>query len=649
MLVPTSAAPGDGGREFSRESFFAHAVPRNEKLWQAVADSDPPPGCGIRWIYDYALLLAESGGKSSRIARLLQLGESMQDKDARSPTYGNFRWYWRTDKVTDLNAVEFVSHHMIPLWITHRRTLDAASRTALERTLRRAVDGCLRHEVSSSYTNIALSNAANLILLGEQFDRKDALAKGLERLDAVCLTTWRYGICEYGSPTYYGVDLDELVLLDKYVRSRRGRKAAEAMLEMFWTDIALNFFAPGGLLGGSQSRSYNYPCGASDFLDRHLAQAGWVKGRYHHWTEGKVLDSPERRFLDGSAWLDALPGPWKPPSKLHEIMTGQYPRDVFQRFGPRPAQWRRHLVYRDIALGCSGKAYGSTDLPLTVDLPGKLTESRCYFIADGREDPYGKRRYAVGRAGHTKALHLTPLWAAASGGNDALAVAFYPAGVINRKTVINLQSHFVVRKPDAITVDGKRRAVGRDKPLRIATGAILVLRYGTAAVAVAVPWATDRHQRNAPIHLVDDGNPHGVLRLTVDHFGRAKAADASGAVQEKNRPLPGAAVWVRVAGGLDDSELETWLGKLARPEFSISERAMRFSSTGGKQEVSLVVTTPWESRRKVHATPPPPDGILSLNGKELGRRIFESLDPIRRFRQQNAGARPAAPKRNDTD
>ncbi len=103
-----------GTAQFSPDEFFDIALGRNEAQWESVARSDPPGKCGIRWICDYALLLAESGTKTDRIERLLDLARSMQDKDAASPTFGNFRWYWRTPEITDLNAVEFVAHHLIP-------------------------------------------------------------------------------------------------------------------------------------------------------------------------------------------------------------------------------------------------------------------------------------------------------------------------------------------------------------------------------------------------------------------------------------------------------------------------------------------------------------------------------------------------------
>jgi len=174
LLIPFAlSACGAGGTKFSEEDFFARALPRNEKLWSNLTRNELPSNRGIRWICNYALLGAEFGREDMlpRVARLVEIADSMQDKDPASETFGNFRWYWRNRKVTDLNAVEFILHHLIPLWADHRHRLGAKTRSTLQQCLRRSADGCLKHKVHPSYTNIAVSNAVNLILLGEQFGR----------------------------------------------------------------------------------------------------------------------------------------------------------------------------------------------------------------------------------------------------------------------------------------------------------------------------------------------------------------------------------------------------------------------------------------------------------------------------------------------
>ena len=81
----------------------------------------------------------------------------------------------------------------------------------------------------------------------------------------------------------------------------------------------------------------------------------------------------------------------------------------------------------------------------------------------------------------------------------------------------------------------------------------------------------------------------------------------------------------------DQCDVSASVGRLA---FEINDRAMEFSSRSEAQAVRLAIDFPWSNKRKVHAEPNPPQGILVLNGTDLGRDILESLDSVRRFRER---------------
>ena len=66
------------------------------------------PTLSSRWLVGYALTLCEAREHPERLERLLALARRMQDQDPHSKQWGNLRWYWRDDGVTDTNAVEFV-------------------------------------------------------------------------------------------------------------------------------------------------------------------------------------------------------------------------------------------------------------------------------------------------------------------------------------------------------------------------------------------------------------------------------------------------------------------------------------------------------------------------------------------------------------
>ena len=188
------------------------------------------------------------------------------------------------------------------------------------------------------------------------------------------------GVHEFCSPTYYGTDINGLMMIQSYAKGERQRKQADALLRLFWTDIAANWFPAAQRLGGCHSRSYDYLRGIGA-LDWHL----WVNG----WLESRPR--PAARS-DAEPWADQ----WTPPPKLAEMARRQIPRLVRQHWGMLPAESRTQMIYPEVALSCCGAAYGNQDSTLVVDLSGSRDLPRCYFIADGREDPYGKMKFETG-------------------------------------------------------------------------------------------------------------------------------------------------------------------------------------------------------------------------------------------------------------
>ncbi len=310
--------------------------------------------------------------------------------------------------MTDTNAVEFSMQDALLMHIRHGDWLPPAAKKELADLISLGVEGCLRHRVPTDYTNIAILNAGNLIVLGQRLDRADAAREGYRRLDAICLRTAALGVHEFCSPTYYGTDLNGLLLIHTYAQGNAQRQQAEALLQLFWTDIAANWFPAAQRLGGCHSRSYDYLHGLGG-LDWHL----WI----HGWLESPSAGSAERR----EPWTDE----WSPPPSLAEMGRRHFPRWVRQHWGILPAESRSHMLYRDIALSCCGAGYGNQDSTLVVDLPGGRELSRCYFIPDGREDPYGKKTIETGSARHPKAVHMQPFWAGAQRSGDALGLVIY--------------------------------------------------------------------------------------------------------------------------------------------------------------------------------------------------------------------------------
>jgi hypothetical protein len=472
------------------------------------------------------------------------------------------------------------------------------------------VEGCLRHRVPATYTNIAIMNAANLIVLGETLDRPEMAREGGRRLDDMFAWTAKHGTHEYCSPTYYFTDLSGLLLIATSARQEHARQQAHALLQLLWTDIALNWFPAAERLGGAHSRTYDYLSGLGG-LDWYT----WINGYIQSTSSGKA----ER--------VEPYWKEWAPPESLLNTSRQQLPRLVRQSWGDRPEQSRTHMLYRDITLSCAGACYGQHDEPLVVDLAGKRKAPRCYFIADGREDPYGQKRYSTGAAGHAKALHLVPLWAGAQRTCDALGLVIYRDKDLEAPEVTNLQSHFVFRRDaQALWRAGERIELPRgsaEKPARvsIAAGQSLVLQYASAGVAIRLLWATQRDGQPVGADLVDDGNRYGVLRWTVEHGMRKASAPAGNRLAQA-----GAAFWVRVGSGLTDQRaFEAWRKRFesARPAAAeVTSAQIRLAVPGVDGPLAILARAPFDEKGKLEFVPEPCRGVLELDGKEIGRPLL---------------------------
>jgi len=590
--------------------------PLDDRFWKRIADREPWDTMGLRSLFSYLLEVCQSRQHPERLERLCDLAAQAQDHDPKAKSYGNLKWTWRDAGVTDYNAVEFCMQDAIIAWLKHRPWMPPAAREKLQAVIELSIEGCLRHRVPVSYTNIAILNSSNLILLGEAFDRPAVVEEGLRRLEGVCLYTWAYGTHEYCSPTYYAPDTSGLQLIYAHAKTPRAKQLAVGLLTLYWSDVAANWFPASQKLGGAQSRSYDYLRGRGE-LDRVLVLAGWLPPD----TLGKPA-------------FDRLEGPrWAPPAGLRQAAEDRAPRRVRQAWGLAPAESRWAMLHSDVALSVAGATYGSQDVTLAVDLPGPRDAVRCYFIPDGREDPYGVKKYETSSARHMKALHLAPFWAATQRDNDALGLCLYRPDDLKGPEVFNVQSHFVFRRGfDQLWINGQESKIpaGDERHpgrLPLAAGDAVVLRYDSALIGLRIIWSRSQNGEASPAALVDDGNKQGALRLSIDHRSDTKAAD------------PGVALWVRIGSQLDAGSAARWRAEFQAAKCLATDVApgkMQIAVAGQHGPLKIDAQSPFAAGSAVALDPPPYRGTLELNGREIGRPILEALDlPALRAAQGN--------------
>lgn len=586
-----------------REARLAELVRQSEERIERYRSL--PPDLSARNLFTAAFVFAEAGVRPDLVEFALATGARMQDRDRNSPRFGNFRWNWRDGSVLDGNAVEFCMQYGALLHLRHWDRLTPTARAILGEIFEYAIEGCLRHRVPASYTNIALMNAQNLILLGETLARPEVLAEGKERLSDVCHYTWECGIHEYNSPTYYGVNLECLLLLREFARDEEVREQADVLLEVFWTDLAGNWYAPAGKLGGARSRDYDYLRGLG-LLDHYMLMAGWL-------PEGTPRVSLP---------LPALLTDWRPDPRFL-AMNGRYPRLVEQRYGSGLLDVRSMYATEGIALSVAGTNYGNMDLPLCLDFahPDRAAV-RGYFIPDARRDPYGTKRIPAG-GGHDKTLHLSPFWAGIQRRTDALGLVMYRDRDYPPQPA-SLESHFVFPVDlDEVRVGEEVVALVGGQPFlrELVPGEAVFLRRGRAVAGIRVPWTRGLDGGVAPVALVQDGNPHGAARITVGHHSFWGMAGTEG--------QPGAAFWIRVGDGLDEAAWAVW-----RADFAASAAAATVDGdgvsvqvAGGDGPLALAAGPPFLGCRQV--IPEPHGHIFAIDGVDLVRERLGELPAVR--------------------
>jgi len=583
-------------------------------VWTRVQDLTPT--MTSRELFAYALLLCEAQLHLDRLDRLFEVAARMQDRNPESRGYGNFRWSWRDGAVFDFNAGDFCMENAAVIWIKHRKLLTDKQRKDLSELIDHAIAGCLRHRVSSGYTNIAILNAQNLILMGEMLGRDDVLAEGRKRLDDFCAYTAVNGIREYCSPTYAGVDLICLHRLHTYCVTPAVRGQCEALLNVFWLDAIANCFAPSFRLGGAHSRDYDY-LGGRGGVDAWLAAAG-------------CFASPNPSAAPPLLWLQST---WRPPTAwLRDLQVA--PRVVTQVWGPGGSEYRVMWAGRHVALSIAGKTYHNMDAPMVVNFAGPHTMPRGYFIADGRRDPYGKKVIPEGNGPHRKTLHLMPHWYAVQDGQDALGLALHRREDI--RDCPTLESHFVLPYPCDELFIGNHTVVfdaKAPKTVPVSSGAAVVIRHGAAAAAIRVIWSQNTVREPAPVALIHDGNPHGVIRLTVAHH------DQWGMPINTDAPV-GAAFWIRVCDLADNAvHFARWRQEFAAATADArcdnASLAITAGSTSG-QTLRLLTHKPF--RALSDAEPVPARAVLAVNGRDLGGEHLARLPVVVAYKRQIAEA-----------
>jgi hypothetical protein len=394
-----------------------------------------------------ALLSLMSGDDPSIAEDFLRRAYATQDMNPDSRTYGQLQWLISDTGITDLNAIDFNTLSLGPIYLRFGDQLSPDFKQEFKPHFAAALVGLHNHLVKVSYTNIWLMNSVCQLLLGHAADDKAAIAEAEHRLDQWIDFTRINGIHEFESPTYYGVDVNELTAGYHYAADPVDQRKFKTILDYFWTDIAANYFPQAHRLTGAFSRDYDFLSATGD-LDIWLAAFNWIP------------TSEMNSFgLDGVFVLDNFrDGGYAPPQSAVDLANSG-PREIVSAYDDDPMHARWNWIGPSVALGCTSGYYGEQDKLFSAMFAGPRKTPQIALIVDGEDSPYGYYRVRD-KTNHPKAVHLAANFACVQSGSTALlTLDINPSKLPGYATSVS--TNFVIPSEATVSQNGQTITASR--------------------------------------------------------------------------------------------------------------------------------------------------------------------------------------------
>jgi hypothetical protein len=128
------------------------------------------------------------------------------------------------------------------------------------------------------------------------------------------------------------------------------------------------------------------------------------------------------------------------------------------------------------------------------------------------------------------------------------------------------------------------------------------------------------------------------MRLTVEHRRGDTLLTA-----EQTASIPAALLWVRIAHGLPSVEaFVDWdrVFRDAEAKADMADDLAEFAVPGSSGPLLLHIEQPSTPSSYAETTPAPPEGILEVDGVELGRPLLETLELLRAIGEIQANYQP---------
>jgi hypothetical protein len=573
-------------------------------LFRQVHRPNPQPS--VRDLPNGALAALVCGRDVKVAQELLRLAFSYQEMDEKSPHYGSVPWQAGHPEIVDLNADEFASQALGPIWLHYGDRLGEEFKAKMRPHLKAFLAAMQRREMKTpSYTNIFLMRATNTILLGQAVGDDDAVHRGTGWIDDWITYTRRTGIREFDSPTYYATDLNSLVMGYAYASAKTTREKFKTILDLFWTDIAANYMPERGCLTGPNSRNYSF-LDSYGGVDLHLYLSGFRASQNITHVDLEKIYGVECDAGDA----------YQPGAQIYDLAR-QPERTITSRWEPGD---RYSYLAGGLEMGCANADYGQQDKLITVEMasskPGFPVMA---VIPDVFDSPYGTVK-TPDSSGHQKPTHLKlhPTVVQERGMMLAL-LDLNPADA--KSDAATLATNVLLpAKADVVLLDG--RAVGIiSAGLDLAAGrqSVLAVREGTHAAAIRVLHVDGYDGQDPVVALKADvqGLKAGVARLVMYHYRGDAASLHAWHVKVALLMMAGPCQDDAALAALSDrAKNATWDDRQEKNYWTVRVQA---------GDVTLEAVHDLGSRKTVARTVnghPFEAGILEVNGVDWARRVL---------------------------
>jgi hypothetical protein len=340
----------------------------------------------VRDLTNAAFLNLLVGGEARRSEEWIERAYATQDSN------GELKWNTGDAVVTDLNAIEFGTQAIGPLYLAYGNKLSAGFKERMQSHLKQALVGLHGHKVAVSYTNIFLMNLVSGMLIGQVLGDDEAVRRAEDQLDTWIEYTQQNGIHEFNSPTYYACDLNSLVEGLRYAASAEDRRKFEWALDYFWTDIAASYMKGAQRMVGPYSRDYDFLRGRGG-MDVWLTDAGWAS------IPQKSLDFEKVYVLN-----NARQGGYQPKKEAIALLD-RVPREVVTAWDENSMHGRFLWIGKDVSIGCTSGDYNAQDKLFNATFTGSADSTQISIVPDIFDAPYGQVKNPD-KTGHMKPTHL---------------------------------------------------------------------------------------------------------------------------------------------------------------------------------------------------------------------------------------------------